>query len=185
VSTDPNPFESPQFAATPEIVDPTGRDPRQYGKARQVRVVAVLMIVHGVLLCIGALCLFGLAWFVGDKLADAFAQQQARNPQPQQQLDPAIMTSIVQGMYGVFGVVVLIAGLLGIFAGIRNYSYRNRTLGIVALIGGMVSIMTCYCLPLSGGLLIYGLIIYLSRDAEVAFRWQEDRLRGGDSPPVV
>ncbi len=174
---DTNPFQSPELPGPPDPLQP-GYDPRQVGRARQVPIVAVLMIVHGAILCLAGICLMVLAFFVGRQFADAVDQQQRLNPNAQQ-FNPDTFRWVMEGMYGAFGGVVLISGLLSLFAGIRNYSFRGRILGIVSLVGGMASILTCYCAPISLALLVYGLIIYSSQDAELAFRWQEGRARGG------
>jgi hypothetical protein len=42
----------------------------------------------------------------------------------------------------------------------------------------MGSILFCWCLPFSIGLLIFGMIVYLSPEADRAFRWQTDRTNG-------
>jgi hypothetical protein len=174
---DTNPFQSPQLPSPPDPQQPDF-DPRQIGLARQVPIVAVLMIVNGVLLSIAGIGLLGFTLLFGNKFVDEFQQQQQANPNGPR-LNPESLQWIFQGMFGVFGSVVLLAGLLGIFAGIRNYSFRGRVLGIIAMVGGMASIFICWCIPFSIALLIYGLIIYLSSDAEIAFRWQETKAQRG------
>ncbi len=47
-------------------------------------------------------------------------------------------------------------------------------IGILALVSGAAMLLFCYCFPYSLGLLIYGLIVYLSPDAEAAFRWRQE-----------
>jgi hypothetical protein len=58
-------------------------------------------------------------------------------------------------------------------AGIRNYKFRGRTLGLIALGGGMVTVMTCYCAPTAIGLGVYGLITYLNPEVAQAFAMGE------------
>ncbi len=135
------------------------------------------MIVDGVLLC-----LIGIGWII---FAVFFAHKMIEQVEIQQQMqgqDPAVsraMRMFLHGIYGGIGCVALVAGLLNVFAGIRNYRFRSRTLGIVALIGGLASVLFCWCLPLSVGVMIYGLIIYLGQDGERAFRWQQARDQTG------
>ena len=68
----------------------------------------------------------------------------------------------------------LAASLLHLMAGFHNYRFRGRTLGIVALAGGMLTVATCYCLPTAVVLCVYGLIVYLNREASEAFYLGEE-----------
>ena len=179
--TEDNPFQSPLVPDSTAPAQPSG-DPRRFGRARQVPIVAVLMIVHGAMLCLAGIGLLVFMVFFSGKIADQIEEQQqfqrAAGKPGAPQVNPNAIRWVFTGMYGVLGGVMLVAGLLGIFAGIRNYGFRSRVLGIIALVGGMASLFTCYCVPLSLALLIYGLIIYLSHDAEVAFRWRESQPLG-------
>jgi hypothetical protein len=76
-------------------------------------------------------------------------------------------------VYGGLGVLTLIAAALHIIAGIRNYSFRNRVLGLVALGGGMVTMFTCYCAPTAVALGVYGLVTYLNPEVARAFAMAE------------
>lgn len=51
--------------------------------------------------------------------------------------------------------------------------FRGRTLGIVALSSGLLSIAGCYCLPTAIGLFIYGLIVLLNEPVKRAFAMGE------------
>jgi hypothetical protein len=57
--------------------------------------------------------------------------------------------------------------------GIRMLKFRGRTLGIVALSSGLLSIAGCYCLPTAIGLFIYGLIVLLNEPVKRAFAMGE------------
>ena len=94
--------------------------------------------------------------------------------QPGVQQPPKEFVGIMSGIYVVFGLVILSVGILRIVAGVRNYKYRGKVLGIVALVVGMLPALTCYCLPTSLGLLIYGLIVYLNNDVVRAFAMGEE-----------
>ena len=72
-------------------------------------------------------------------------------------------------VYGSMGLVSLVIGVLGIWAGIRMLKFRGRTLGIVALSSGLLSIAGCYCLPTAIGLFVYGLIVLLNEPVKRAF----------------
>ena len=52
---------------------------------------------------------------------------------------PLVMASLIGGVYLALGAALLIAGVLKLTAGFRNYRYRGRTLGIVALFSGLVT----------------------------------------------
>lgn len=54
-------------------------------------------------------------------------------------------------------------------AGIQNFRYRRRVLGIVSQVCGLASMFGCYCGPTSIMLLIYGLIVYLNPAVQAAF----------------
>ena len=64
----------------------------------------------------------------------------------------------------------LIIGVLRIVAGIYNYHYRRRRLGITALACGLFMVITAYCAPTAIALGIYGLIVYLDEAVILGFR---------------
>ena len=72
-------------------------------------------------------------------------------------------------IYIAMGSPVLLGGILRIYAGYQNYQYRSRTLGIVSLVLGMTSVLSCYCAPTAIAVLVYGLIIYLNPAVMAAF----------------
>jgi hypothetical protein len=133
----------------------------------QVTVVAILLIVEGALeLLVAFILLIG-----GPAMMLEFEQQSAEVP-------PAVVGAIVT----IFGVVALAAAVLKIVAGIRNLKYRGRTLGIVALVSGVLTMFTCYCAPTALALMVYGLIVYLNGDVARAFEqgkqgWSSDQIK--------
>lgn len=86
---------------------------------------------------------------------------------------PAGFELIMLAMYGSMGLISLVIGVLGIWAGIRMLKFRGRTLGIVALSSGLLSIAGCYCLRTAIGLFIYGLIVLLNEPVKRAFAMDE------------
>jgi drug/metabolite transporter (DMT)-like permease len=82
-------------------------------------------------------------------------------------------------IYVVLGVVLLAVAGIRIFAGIRNLSFKGRTLGIIAVFCGLITSLTIYCAPTSIGLVIYGLIVYLDSNVAQTFRDRE----AGVPPP--
>lgn len=150
-----NPYQSPVSAggAEPESVDFGTR----WG--RHVPVVGVLLIVQGALDMLMGLLLTALAV--------AFPIMLQTQP-PSPELTPSLV-GFVTVIYGGLSVLMLAVGLLSVIAGWRNYHCRGRTLGIIALACGSLTLVTCYCLPTSLCLMIYGLIVYLSEDGTRAF----------------
>ena len=129
-----------------------------------VQVVAILMMVQGALEALVGLGLVALGGFFPAMMQMEMDQGQA-GPQPM----PAEMSWMMLIIYGGMGLLVLIAAGLHIFAGIRNYKFRGRVLGLVALGGGMVTVMTCYCAPTAIALGVYVLITYLNPEVVQAF----------------
>lgn len=130
----------------------------------QIRVISILLIVHGVMLTLMGFFLIGMAVVMPTFIA-AHNQQlkQPSGPPPEQ------LQTILLATYGLMGAAGLIPGILQIVAGVNNLRLRGRVLGIVALLGGMVAVGTCYCAPTAIALAIYGLVIYFNDTAQKAF----------------
>ena len=98
-------------------------------------------------------------------------------PIPVAPLPPAPMPAgfewMLLAIYGSMGLISLVIGVLGIWAGIRMLKFRGRILGIVALSSGLLSIAGCYCLPTAIGLFVYGLIVLLNEPVKRAFAMGE------------
>jgi hypothetical protein len=161
-----NPFAENPYA-TPETVMATGKAASSRSDmVRHVPVVAVLMVVQGVAELVMALFLVGMAFALPIMMKSQLGQQ----PQPPAGPTPEMMSSIMTVMYVAFALMVLCGAILHIFAGLRNFAFRSRVLGIVALIVGMLTtLMTCYCAPTAVGLGVYGLICYLNPQVTEAF----------------
>jgi hypothetical protein len=131
--------------------------------ANLVPVVAILMIVNGAIVSLMGLffIIVGPASFALNFLA--LQSQPARNS-----ADTVIMT-VVYGFYVLIGLLVLVCGILNIVAGIRCLNYRGRTLALIALFSNLAPMFTCYCMPTSLGLMIYGLIVMFQSDVAYAF----------------
>lgn len=158
-----NPFQSP-VEPTATFAPALNMARRNPGMVHHVRVVAILMMVQAGLELLMAVVLGGVAVF----MPTVFREIQKEQGRPE---DPGIW--IVTAIYGGLALVVLAVGMLHLVAGLRNYRLRGRTLGIVALAGGMLSVVTCYCLPTAIALAVYGLIVYLNQEATDAFRMGE------------
>lgn len=158
-----NPFHSPSDVRDSELNVPAGADPvivRSPGTVRQVRPIAICMIVHGLLISLLGLVFAGMGIFF-------------MNISPEMLGDDAAAIEPMQGImswgYAIFGFVVLLIGMLTIFAGVRNLSFRSRTFGIVMLSVGVLTSLGCYCAPTAIGLAIWGLIAYLNPSVARAF----------------
>jgi hypothetical protein len=150
-----NPFRDNPYAAPGDgLLTDTGYQPPDMGKVHHVRVVAILMVIQGILEGLMALLLIGFA--VGFPMLLAMEEMEPNADAP-----PEEMAWVFIAIYGGLGAMTLAAAVLHIVAGIRNYLYRGRLLGLVALAGGMATMFTCYCAPTAVGLAVYGLIVYL------------------------
>jgi hypothetical protein len=154
-----NPYQSPEtLPGSSNSLDPSQRQP---GLVHHVRTVAILMIVQGSLELLAAAGLVVMAVLIPATLGQMPHQAEMPN-------QPAIW--IMPVVYGGLAAAALLASVLHLVAGFRNYRFRGRTLGIVALACGMLTIATCYCLPTAAALGVYGLIVYLNQEAAEAFR---------------
>ena len=132
-----------------------------------VMALSVLMIVHG---SVSILC--GLGAGAMALIMPAILRVQGGIPRqpgmPAQSMPPG-MEGFLLAFYGVNGVLLLSTGILGIWGGIRIMKFRGRTLGIVTLSAGLLSILSCYCFPTALALFIYGLIVLLNPQVKQAF----------------
>lgn len=156
---------------------PTGKDPRDLNKplppaqppglVSQVRVVAILMMIQGVFELLFAIYLGVFGLFFGGMMGQMMREdpnfQRGGGPPPE--FVEAMMTYMPVAM----GVGGLLAGILHCYAGYRNFQFSSRTLGIVALVSGLLTISTFYCCPTAFALFIYGLIIYMNDQVAKAF----------------
>ncbi len=131
----------------------------------QIRIVSILLIVHGAMLLMMGVFLVGVAIALPIIAMSEIAEeaQDPDGPTPEQ------MKMILLGVYGGMGTAGLIPGVVQIVAGIANLRLKRRTLGIVALAFGLISMGTCYCTPTAIALCVYGLVIYLNQSAVQIF----------------
>lgn len=135
-----------------------------------IRVISILMIVHGIMLVLVGVLYVGMA-FVMPSFVLAQNQQMKQasgGPSPEQ------MNTILLVTYGLMGAAGFLPGILQIFAGLSNLRLKNRILGLFALLGGLVAVATCYCLPTAVALGVYGLVIYFNESAVKAFALAAD-----------
>lgn len=136
------------------------------GAVGQLNVFGILMIVHGALLI-----LMGLMDLVGIAMVPSLGMNLGNDPSmAQSPLGEGGLTAIMFGVYGALSLAHIIPAGLQIFAGIRVLKHRSRTLAIVALSAGLLSLFGCYCAPTSLALFVYGLVLLLRGDVIEAFR---------------
>lgn len=160
-----NPYASPELQTGQGAGGPMPPYPPSpsRGMVRHVPIVAILMIVQGALETLMGLGLVGMGAIFPTIME---MDQQAAPPGGP---PPEAMSWILLAVYGGMGLITLVAAILHIVAGVRNYKFRGRVLGLVALGGGMVTMITCYCAPTAVALGVYGLITYLNPEVNHAF----------------
>jgi hypothetical protein len=170
VSPQPAPPASPfgetnPFSDNPYVSPPSGAAGRAPGRGMvgHVPVVAILMMVQGGLELLMGAGLVAMGGVVPVMMRMDQGRGGADGPPPE------MVGWIMLAVYGGLGLLTLVAAGLHFYAALRNYRFRSRTLGIVALAGGMVTVFTCYCAPTSIALGVYGLITYLNYEASQAF----------------
>ncbi len=165
-----NPYQPPsadskEFSEGPAPYPPPM--PGGYGMVQQVRIVAILNAVQGgleILMGLLTVAMGGFMWFM-PQIDRAANQGRPRPPSD----PPDEFFWVLAAVYGGLGLAVLAGGILRIAACVQNYRYQGRTLGIVALAGGMASVLSCYCAPTALALLVYGLVIFLHPAVVAAF----------------
>lgn len=157
-----NPYAAP---STQTPFDPNAL-PYSTGMVNQVMVVGILQIVFGAM----ELLMSGLLLFYAVLFAFVLPNMDnAGNEAP----PPEVMFWGSIGL-GLAGGVVLVFSILRIVSGIYSFWFKRRTLMFVSLIGGMVTVLTCYCSLFSLGVGIYGLIVMLDPAVKHAYRMAEE-----------
>jgi len=151
---DRNPYQ------TPIIGD--GNDMRPtHGMVNHAMPVGILMVVQGALNCI-----FGGLAVIYAVMMPRFIAQANQPGQPQLTPNTGLIFAVGGG---VAAFVMISLGLLWIFSGLSVTRYKRRTLAIVSLAAGMVTLFTCYCFPTSLMMGIYGLIFLFNPSVTTAF----------------
>jgi len=167
-----NPYATPPMTGDVPAIGPYPVAPGATGRGmtRHVPVVSILMMVQGGLEILAGLGLVGMGVFMMVMMRmEEFRDRGAGPPD----MPPEALGWLMLAMYGGMGLIALLAGGLHLFAGLRNYRFRSRTLGFVALAGGLVTMFTCYCAPSAIALGVYGLITYMSAEVAQAFAMGE------------
>ena len=154
--------ENPYAATVPQIPFDPNALPGSSGLVNQVMVVGILQIVFGAMeLLMGGFLLFYAVFFafIMPNMPNA-----ATNSPP-----PEAMFWISIG-FAVGGIIVFGFSILRIVSGIYSFWFKQRRLMMISLIGGMVTVFTCYCSLFSLGVGIYGLIVMLDPAVRQAYR---------------
>jgi len=162
-----NPYQTPAF------------DPRQFqdqpaGPAAafganwvgHVRIFAVLNAVQGMLEILMGLMLTA----IGGMLPFISQMKEMKEAETPEGMPPEQFFWVFGGIYIAIGLVALASGILRIVAGVQNYRFKSRVLGLVSVIVGVAPVFTCYCAPTAIGMLVYGLIIHLDPAVVAAFK---------------
>lgn len=158
-----NPYQTP-------ISVGEGDDLRQRrGMVNHAMPVGILMMVQGALNCLVG----GLAVIYAVIVPSAIAQAQQANQPGQPQLTPDMGLMFAVGG-GIVAFVMIGLGLLWIYSGISVTRFKRRTLAIVSLASGMVTLVTCYCFPTSLIMAIYGLIFLINPSVTTAFQMRSE-----------
>ncbi len=162
-----NPYRSLEFQPKPGLGAP-GEMTLRRGKVGQVKLLGVLMMVHGVVLFI----LAGVMGFYAATVPQAVLQQgQLNQPNgPPAEVIANIMTIVFIVIAGVFA----ITALLNIIGGVQVMRFRGRVLSMIALFSGLTTILACYCFPISLGMAIYGMIVLLDISVQAAYRMADE-----------
>jgi hypothetical protein len=144
--------------------------------SNQIRVVAILLIVQGALET-----LYGLMMTAMGPLMYAMDAFNTAKPAAGAAPPPPWLMGAMSGFYVLMGLMGLGIGIFRILTGVKNHRLRGRTQGIIALGLGVLTLMSCYCMPTSIALLIYGLVVYLNDESQRAF----ERVENGEPPEAV
>ena len=66
-----------------------------------------------------------------------------------------MMMTILSGYYIGYGLLVLIVGVMHIFAGYQCLRFRSRVFALITLFGNILVVLTCYCVPTAIGMMIF------------------------------
>ncbi len=158
----PDQPENPYAAITPQTSYDANTIPASGGLVNQVMVVGVLQIVLGALeLMMGGLLLFYAVMF-------AFVMPNIED-RTEDLPPPEAMFWISIGL-AVAGLIISGFAILRIFTGINGFWFKRRTMMLVSLLGGMVTILTCYCSLFSLGVGIYGMVVMLDPAVRLAYQ---------------
>lgn len=167
-----NPFSdqiaNPYSAPSPQLTNaPSGFPmPVSGGLVNHVVIVGILQIVFGIM----ELMMGGILFFYAFLFSVILPSVKNGNGPP----PPPEMIFWISIGSGVAGVIVLLFSILRITTGIFCFWFKNRTLTLVSLIGGLVTALTCYCSPFSIGIGVYGMVVMFDAAVKQAYQLSSD-----------
>ena len=162
-----NPYAQPTASAGPKPGAP-GQSPG-LGYVRQVNVLAILTMVQGGLLIMMGIFYGMYGAFIGNMPQFMPVEDRRRMQEQGAEIGFKVLFWVMIGI----GVLVVLIGLLHLIAGYRNLAYRGRIFSIVTWSLGLIACLTCYCMPTSIGLLVYGAIVFVNPATVRAFALKE------------
>jgi hypothetical protein len=161
-----NPYQTPAFDPR-QFQDQPGGPAAAYGSnwVGQVRIFSVLNAVQGMFEVLMGLLIGGIGI-----LLPAMSRMKEFQEARADETPPEQFFWVFGGIYIALGLVTLGSGIFRIVAGVQNYRFRSRTLGLISIIVGVAPVFTCYCAPTAIGLLVYGLIVHLDPAVVAAFQ---------------
>jgi len=150
-----NPYSTP--LASKSVSHPIGG--LKY--VRQVKPLCICMMIQGVLEIIAGLFFAAMVFIVPGIITN-----NPNGPQiPEEQA--RLMFGLI---YGSVGAVATCVGILRCYAGWQGFNFRRHGLGFASHFLGLLSMVTCYCLPTALGLCVWGCIVYTKPEVKNAFR---------------
>ena len=169
---------------------------------RQISLVAILLVLHGLLLCGAGIAssAIGITALYAPQLAEmqesgnveegdedvasdgsdvegessGEAADETGESAPAFEPPPEAMMKMVSWIYGLAGGSLFLVGIIQLVAGVRNFFLRSRVFGLVALGLGVLAAFSVICAPTSLGLAIFGMVVYLSPAVTHAFQLRKD-----------
>lgn len=154
--------DNPYAAIDPSNAsDPTAflPGPEHIATIRQVKTIAILQIVLGLVEMLVSAILIGFGFL----MAYGVGLQESMPPGQKETF------FMLKFFYWGAGAVILHTSFLRLLSGVYGVWYRGYWLTVISLFAGLVTTFTCYCAPLSIGLCIYGLTVYFNPAVVYAF----------------
>lgn len=132
----------------------------------QVKVVGILMLVHGI-----TVILMGAVLVAGGVIMLFVPPPPGGGPEPY----------LLAAIYGLWGLLIVACGVVNSVAGYLTMNFRGRVFSLVSLFTNILVLMSCYCALTAIAMMIYGLIVMFQPDVARAF----ELVAGGASPEDV
>ena len=161
-----NPFSdqaaNPYSATATQAAHRPQSSPVYGGLVNHVVIVGILQIVFGIMEFVMGVFLVFYA-FLFSVILPGMSNGPAAPPPPE------LIFGLSIG-FGIGGGVVLLFSILRIITGILCFWFKNRTLTLFSLIGGLVTALTCYCSPFSIGIGVYGMVVMFDGAVRQAYQ---------------